>query len=363
MQKSSGHIVNRETVAVLILLFVVLAGSFAILYLNLESEIAALKNENADLSSELAMLQEPAVAVYNHTKFSFVTITTDKGEGSGFVYDSQGHIVTNNHVIQGAGNITVTFFDGSVETAQVIGTPDIYSDLALIKVNALPAHSEPASIRNSTRLAVGEPVYALGNPFGLRSSLTSGIISQLERVKTLADLGEPVSFPEANYSMVDLIQFDAAVNVGNSGGPLLDSAGNVIGITFALETDRIGINAFIGIAYAVPSIFILRIIPALESAGHYDHPWVGIEYDANHTGGARVSDLVPGGPAANAGLQEGDVIKQIDGVSANSGADFVIYLERYSSPADTVHLQIDRSGSIISKTLTLASREPMQPGP
>jgi len=160
-----------------------------------------------------------------------------------------------------------------------------------------------------------------------------------------------------------LIQFDAAINTGNSGGPLLDRAGHVIGLTFAIETGNTGINGFIGIGYAVPSVLILRVIPALESAGHYDHPWVGIEYDSHSTNGVNVVGIVSGGPADKVGLQVGDVIKEVDGLQVNRGADFVIYLERYKSPGDTMNLKISRNGSIINKTLTLEPREPMQPSP
>lgn len=369
MEKSSVYVVDRKVFAVLVLVFLALAGSLAVVYIDLKSDITFLKNENADLSSEVeqirGLLEElhanqtsglSAVQIYNRTKYSVVLITTDKGEGSGFVYDSQGHIVTNNHVVEGTTSINVTFFDGTAETAQITGTPDVYGDLALIKVDKLPAQSQPLPIRNSTQLMVGEPVYAIGNPFGLSSSMTSGIISQLGRVKKLSELGEPVPPAEGNYSLADLIQFDAAVNTGNSGGPLLDSFGYVIGVTFAIETDNTGINVFIGIAYAVPSVLLMRVIPALETSGHYDHPWVGIEYDSRYTDGVHVTGIVSGGPAYKAGLQVGDVIKQVDGLQVKSGADFVIYLERYTSPGDTIKLNINRNGSTLNETLTLEPR-------
>lgn len=365
MKKGSEYVVDIKVVAVLVLFFVALAGSFALIYLDLKSEIASLKNENANLSSEIEQLTEPAVRIYNQTKFSIVLITTDKGGvgGSGFVYDSQGHIVTNNHVVNGATNVTVTFFDGSAETARIIGTPDVYSDLALIKVDKLPTQSKPLLIRNSAQLVVGESVYAIGTPFGLSNSLTSGIISQLGRVKNFSDLGEPVPPSEGSYSIPDLIQFDAAVNTGNSGGPLLDSAGRVIGVTFAIETGNTGINGFIGIGYAVPSVLILRVVPTLESAGHYDHPWVGIEYDPHFRYGVNVVGVVSGGPADKVGLQVGDVIKEVDGLQVNSGADFVIYLERYKSPGDTINLHINRNGSIINKVPILEPRKQTHPSP
>jgi 2-alkenal reductase len=376
MEKSSGHVVNKKAVAVLILVFAILAGSLAVAYVDLRSDITSLQNENAGLSSQVQQLQGliddlhanqtsslSAVQVYNRTKFSVVLITTSKGEASGFIYDSQGHIVTNNHVVQGATTINVTFFDGTTETAQVTGTPDVYSDLAVIKVDSLPPQSGPLPIRNSTQLIVGETVYAIGNPFGLVDSMTSGIISQLGRVKTLSDLGEPVPASEANYSIAGLIQFDAAVNSGNSGGPLLDSFGYVIGVTFAIDTGSTGINGFIGIAYAIPSVLVMRVIPALISTGHYDHPWVGIEYDPTYTNGVQIVGIVSGSPADKAGLQVGDVIKEVDGLQVNTGADFVIYLETYKSPGDTISLSINRKGNIISKTLTLEPREPIQTSP
>jgi S1-C subfamily serine protease len=372
MQKSSGAVVDRKLIAVLIIVCVVLAGSFALVYLDLKADFESLKNSSANLASEVDQLQGliqdlhanqtnglTAVQIYNRTMFSVVLITNQladgsTAEGTGFVYDSQGHIVTNNHVVDGAASITVTFFDGSVQTAQLTGN-DVYSDLALIKVGNLPAQSEPLLSRNSTQLMVGEPVYAIGNPFGLSSSMTSGIVSQLGRVLRLSDLGVPP--PEGNYSIADVIQFDAAVNPGNSGGPLLDSFGYVIGVTFAIETGNTGTNGFIGIAYAVPSVLLLRVVPDLESKGHYDHPWVGIEYDPRYTDGVHVVNIVSGGPAEKAGLQAGDVIKEVDGRQMNRGEDFIIYLERYKSPSDTISLNINRNGSIINKTLTLEARQ------
>lgn len=367
MEKSSGYIVDKKVVAVLVLILVVLVGGFAVMYLDLKSDITSLENDNADLSSEVKQLQNlfdelhanqtsglSAVTIYNQTKSSVVLITTDGGQGSGFIYDSQGHIVTNNHVVEGAATITVTFFDGSTETAQVIGTPDVYSDLALLKVDNLPAQSGPFHIRNSTQLLVGEPVYTIGNPFGLTSSMTSGIVSQLGRLLKLSDFGVPP--PEGDFSIADVVQFDAAVNPGNSGGPLLDSYGSVIGVTFAIETGNASISGFIGIGYAVPSVLVMRVIPALESTGHYDHPWVGIEYDSRYTDGVHVAGVNSSSPAEEAGLQVGDVIKRVDDVQVNRGDDLIIYLERYKSPGDEIRLEISRSGTTLPLELTLGAR-------
>ena len=380
MGQSSGITVDKKVVAVLVLVLLALVGSFALIYLDLranitalKSDIADVKNENANLSSSLEQLRnlfeelhanqtisQPAVLIYNETKSSVVLVTTDLDEGSGFVYDSignEGHIVTNNHVVQGAATITVTFVDGTTETAQANPAHDVYSDLALLKVGKLPNGVEPLKdrIRNSTTLVVGEPVYAIGNPFGLSSSMTSGIVSQLGRVLRLSDLGVPP--PEGDYSIADVIQFDAAINPGNSGGVLLDSFGNIIGVTFAIETGNTGVRGFIGIGYAVPSILLLRVIPDLESKGYYEHPYVGIIYDPSYTDGVHIIAVNSSTPAEQAGLQAGDVIKQVNNVTVTRGDDFIIYLERYKSPGDTIDLEILRNGLLLDKNLTLGVRQ------
>lgn len=219
MQKSSGSVANREIVAALILICVALGGGFAVIYLDLKADVASLRTDNANLSNEVDQLRSlfedshanltsslPAVEIYNRTRYSVVLITNDRTdgttvEGTGFVYDSQGHIITNNHVIDSASTITVTFFNGQTETAQANPPHDVYSDLALVKVDSLPDQSKPLIVMNSTQLMVGEPVYAIGNPFGLSSSMTSGIVSQLGRLLRLSDLGVPP--PEGNYSIAD----------------------------------------------------------------------------------------------------------------------------------------------------------------
>lgn len=372
MEKGYGTSIDKKLVAALVIVCLALAAGFALIYLDLKADLASLQDTNANLSAEVQQLQGlvealhinqtqglSAVQIYNRTRFSVVLITNDRGDGSGaegtgFVYDTQGDIITNNHVVEGAASITATFFDGSVKTAQIIGTPDVYSDLALLKVDGLPAQSQPLIIRNSSQLLVGEPVYAIGNPFGLSSSMTSGIVSQLGRVLKLSDLGVPP--PEGDFSIADVIQFDAAVNPGNSGGPLLDSFGDVVGVTFAIETGQSGVTGFIGIGYAVPSALLMRVIPALNSAGHYDHPWVGISYDPRYTDGVHIATINSSGPADKAGLQVGDIIKKVDSLQVNRGEDFIIYLERYKSPGDQINLEINRIGVTITKALTLEAR-------
>lgn len=372
MEKGYGTSIDKKLVVALVIVCLALAAGFALIYLDLKADLASLQDSNANLSAEVQQLQGlvealhinqtqglSAVQIYNRTRFSVVLITNDMGDGSGaegtgFVYDTQGHIITNNHVVEGAASITATFFDGSVKTAQIIGTPDVYSDLALLKVDGPPAQSQPLIIRNSSQLLVGEPVYAIGNPFGLSSSMTSGIVSQLGRVLKLSDLGVPP--PEGDFSIADVIQFDAAVNPGNSGGPLLDSFGDVVGVTFAIETGQSNVTGFIGIGYAVPSALLMRVIPALNSAGHYDHPWVGISYYPRYTDGVHIATISSSGPADKAGLQAGDVIKKVGSLQVDRGEDFIIYLERYKSPGDQINLEINRIGVTITKVLTLEAR-------
>lgn len=372
--KTSGMSSDKKLVLALILVFIALGSlgaSFAWIYVNLKADLASLKNSNANLSSKIEQLQGlieelhanqtiglTPVQIYNRTKNSVVLIVNNLGgdsiaEGTGFVYDLQGHIITNNHVVDGTIGLTVTFIDGTTETAQLVGS-DVYSDLAVIKVAQLPPQSQPLIIGNSSQLMVGEPVYAIGNPFGLSSSMTSGIVSQLGRVLRLSELGAPA--PWGNYSIADVILSDAAINPGNSGGPLLNNLGFVVRVTFAIETGASNVTGFIGIGYAIPSVLVMRVAPALISTGHYYHPWVGIEYDSRYTGGVYIVRVIHGGPAETAGLQADDIITWVDGHQINSGAEFIIYLERYKSPGDTISLKISRDGTSLDIPLTLGQR-------
>lgn len=375
LDKTSGISNDKKLVLVLILICLALgsfSAGFALVYVNLKADLTSLKNSNANLSSQIEQLQGlieglhanqtsglTAVQIYNQTKNSVVLIVSDLENGSivqgtGFVYDEQGDIITTNHLVSDTTNLIVTFFDGNTTTAQVVGT-DVYSDLAVIKVDMLPAQSQPLLIGNSSQLMVGEPVYAIGNPFGLSSSMTSGIVSQVGRELKLSDLGAPA--PWGNYSIADVVQFDAAINPGNSGGPLLNDLGFVVGVTFAIETGDSGLNGFIGISYAIPSVLVMRVAPALISPSHqYYHPWVGIKYDPSYTHGVYIVGIISGGPAETAGLQADDIINEVDGHKVNSGAEFIIYLERHKSPGDTISLKITRSSTNLDKTLILGQR-------
>jgi S1-C subfamily serine protease len=306
-----------------------------------------------------------AVQIYNLTSDSVVLVscTLSNGsvvEGSGFVYrlylnGSGGYIITNNHVVENTTSQSVTFYNGTSVPATVIGT-DVYSDLAVVRVNSLPKQAQPLILGNSTQLMVGEPVYAIGNPFGLSGTMTAGIVSQVGRVITLSDLGVPP--PYGNYQMVDLIQTDAAINPGNSGSPLLDNLGLVVGMTFAIETAG-GVNGFIGVGYAIPSMIIYRVIPSLIANGSYSHPYMGIGYNPNYVGGLLITSVNNTGPAHNAGLQPGDIITKVDGLTISRPQDLIVYLELYKSPGDVIQLTVVRNNNFSSPlniSLTLGAR-------
>jgi len=288
-----------------------------------------------------------------------VLVVAGTKSGSGFVYrveaNGKGYIVTNHHVVEDAeNNINVTFFINGkpVRVSATVKGEDIYSDLAVLEVDNIPSEAKPLLIGDSTRLLVGEPVYAIGNPFGLEGSMTSGIVSQVGRVLRLSELGVPE--PWGKYSIVDIIQFDAAVNPGNSGGPLLNSLGEVVGVTFAIETAE-GVRAFIGIGYAIPSIIMKRVVNVLIENGTYKHPWMGIMYDASYIGGVLVKEVDKDGPSYGK-LKPGDVIVEFNNHTINRAEDLVIYLERYKSPGEAISLKVKRDGEFEYVTVILGER-------
>jgi len=314
----------------------------------------------------------PWPKIYDQIKYSIVLIQTEIGLGSGFIYDYEGRIVTNYHVIEGANTIQVTFLDGNITDANRVGE-DPYSDLAVIKVNPDITKLYPVVLGNSSELIVGEPVAAIGNPFGLSDTITAGIVSALGR-----DLEAP-----GHYRIVDIIQVDAAINPGNSGGPLVNLEGQVVGVNTAIiaEEDE---RTFLGVGFAIPSDTITREIDDLINFGTYKHPWVGIAgIDVNlaiaqYIGlekpqGFLVIDVVPDSPAEDAGLRGGnqtvviggreikiggDVIVGIDGLNVRTLNDLVVYTERNKRPGDIVSLAIIRDGQEIIKSFTLGERPP-----
>jgi 2-alkenal reductase len=251
-----------------------------------------------------------------------MTMAVGEGAGSGFVYDMQGHIITNNHVVEGADKIYVTFADGEMVPATVVGT-DANSDLAVIKVDAAAAELHPVTLGESTTLRVGQMGIAIGNPFGLEGTMTVGIISALGRV---------VPASSSRYAMVDLIQTDAPINPGNSGGPLLDSAGRVIGVNTMIYSES-GTSS--GVGMAVPVDTVERVVPQLLEAGSYAHPWLGLTgmsvtpvvaqaLSLPVEQGVLIESVVNAGPAEKAGLRGGAQEQTVDGVNMAVGGDIIV---------------------------------------
>ena len=226
----------------------------------LGDEISSSSKSNLTLVELFKKSEESVVKI----KVERIGSATDTGGlGSGFVYDNLGHIITNAHVVDGADKATVTFLDGSQYNAEIIGK-DKFTDIAVIKVSEKPRLLHPLEIGDSSLLQVGEQVAAIGNPFGLSGSMTSGIVSQIGRLIAAQDSG---------FSIPDVIQTDAAINPGNSGGPLLNMRGQVIGINTAIQSIS---GDFVGIGFAVPSNTVSKIVPTLIEEGKYPHPWIGI---------------------------------------------------------------------------------------
>jgi len=291
------------------------------------------------------------------------------GLGSGFVYDNLGHIITNAHVVDGASKATVTFLDGSQYSAEIIGE-DKFTDIAVIKVSEKPRLLHPLQIGDSSLLQVGEQVAAIGNPFGLSGSMTSGIVSQIGRLIAAQDSG---------FSIPDVIQTDAAINPGNSGGPLLNMRGQVIGINTAIQSIS---GEFIGIGFAVPSNTVSKIVPTLIEEGKYPHPWIGISgkdidpdlarvLDLKQAKGFLVITVVDGSPADKAGLKgmsqtqiidgeeypaDGDIIIWVDDKEVRKISDILIHLQREKSVGDEMVLGILRDGDFMHLTLKLVER-------
>lgn len=288
--------------------------------------------------------------------------------GSGFVYDDAGHIITNNHVVAGAQEVDVRFNDGNIYSAKVIGT-DPYNDIAVLEItDDFSAESiVPLAIADSSTLEVGQQIVAIGNPFGLSNTMTTGIVSQIGRLLPNRDAG---------YSIPNVIQTDAAINPGNSGGPMLNLQGQVIGINTAIQSNT---GEFSGIGFAVPSNTIKKIVPSLIAKGSFEHPWLGVAGTsvtpdiAKQLGlpknykGVFVTSIVKDSPAAKSGLQEatfnadrqikgGDVIVALDGNSVRDIDDLIIYLADNKNVGDQVVLSVDRNGQLIELSATLAAR-------
>ena len=288
-------------------------------------------------------------------------------EGSGFVWDTAGHIVTNNHVVNGAAKITVTFSDGSTYDATVVGT-DPNSDLAVIQVTGAPASLlKPVTVGDSTQVKVGELVVAIGNPFGLSNTMTTGIVSAISRsIQASSGNSQNGTSSGSSFSIPDVIQTDAAINPGNSGGVLVDMNGELIGVPSQIESAS-GSNS--GVGFAIPSAIVKQVAPQLIANGKATHSYLGISGATvtadvisalnlkAGTQGVLVATVVAGGPAETAGLQAakvdangnptaaGDIITGINGKSITGFEDLVSYLSSSTHPGQTVTLTVLRNGA------------------
>ena len=343
---------------------------------------AKTPTQGQDLSSTMQQQQEEEgrrlltlPELFSEVEKSVVQITVQKGNargvGSGFVYDKQGHIVTNYHVVEGARKVTVTFLDGTSYRASIVGS-DPYTDLAIVKVDVDDSSKlVPLPLADSSRLRVGEQVAAIGNPFGLSGSMTTGIVSQLGRMLETAN----------GFSIPDVIQTDAAINPGNSGGPLLNMYGEVIGVNTAIAS-RTG--EFSGIGFAIPSDTVKKIVPVIIADGKYRHPWLGVSgsditpeiaeaLGLREARGFLVVDVVANSPAAKAGIKGGsnarmisidnrtvklggDIIVGVDDIQVRKISDILVYLQREKSVNDTVTLHVIRDGKELSIDVVLGER-------
>ena len=288
--------------------------------------------------------------------------------GSGFVYKDDGYIITNHHVVDNAERVTITFLDGESYIAKIIGT-DADLDIAVLKVEIGSTYLQSIPIGDSSHLKVGEPIAAIGNPFGLSGSMTSGIISQIGRLLP----------QDSGYSIPDVIQTDAAINPGNSGGPLLNMKGEVVGMNTAIQSAT---GEFTGVGFAVPSNTIKKVVPVLIRDGIFHHPWMGISgsdvdpdlakiRELNSSKGFLIATVIEGSPADAAGLQgvtitkeidgreyalDGDIIIKIDDVVVRKISDILIHLQREKSIGDELIMTVNRDGTMIEAVLVLGER-------
>lgn len=315
-------------------------------------------------------LQQTLVELYQHANPAVVyIIVPNLGSGSGFVYDRQGHIVTNNHVAAGGRSFEIVFSDGQRQRATLVGR-DVDSDLAVLKVDELPAGIEPLPLAQPDAVQVGQFVVAIGNPFGEQGSMSLGIVSGLDR-SLRSQRGATAS--TSAYSLPEVIQTDAPINPGNSGGPLLNLAGEVVGVNSAIATDT-GVNS--GVGFSIPAAAVRRIVPSLIETGRYTYPYLGVSfadslslsertaYGLTQGEGAYVLGIQIDGPADRAGLRAadagtgrgGDLIVQIDDQAIADFSDLNSYLAFHTSVGQTITITVLRNGRTLDLSLTLGER-------
>lgn len=369
--------VRQETLAALLLIIVILASLTAYYSLTLSAERSSKGLDSAEIYANSSR------SVVTMQGLRLEVVDTGSGVGtawtgiyaSGFAvrYNGSYYIVTNYHVVQQLVNATVTFWNGDAYRGKVVGS-DPYSDLGIVTTQAPSQEFYPLELAASSSLRVGEPVVAIGNPYALSGTITSGIVSQTGRT-----ISYDAGTGSTSYPIADAIQFSAPINPGNSGGPLLNDNGKVVGITTA------GIIGAEGLGFAIPSDTILRELPSLVATGKYTkHSYLGISitdmsYElskavgANVTYGVLIEQIVKGGPAAESGLKSGtqsvdiagqtytiggDVVISVNGTRITNTDSFTTYLERNTLPGQTIQVGIIRSGTYRVITVVLGSRPP-----
>ena len=333
-------------------------------------------------TTDLSTQQDRLTTIYQQFSPGVVTVQTTTGLGSGWVYSSDGYIVTNNHVVDTETRVEVDFASGLKIFGDVIGT-DAYSDLAVIKVDVAASELHPLPLGDSSALQVGQTVIAIGNPFGLSGTMTTGIISALGRA--LPSTAQATG--GGSYSTADILQTDAAINPGNSGGPLLTLKGEVIGITSQIETTAStssGQPTNSGIGFAISINTVKRVVPGLIQDGKYDYPYLGVStiddlplsaiqaLGLTSTSGTYVTSVAAGGPAETAGIQAGttpldlagytglnkggDLVIAIDGHTVVTFDDMIRYLILNKSPGDTATLTVLRGDQTLDIPVVLGIR-------
>jgi len=337
------------------------------------------------VSSDSVSQQDALSTLYQNVMPGIVAIqvlTAQGGSlGTGVVFDDQGHIVTNQHVVDGQQSIEVDFSSGYKATTTLVGA-DTDSDLAVIKVDAPASEIHPLTLGDSKQIKVGQSVIAIGNPFGLNGSMTLGIISALGRTQ---DSNRQVA-GSGTFSVADMIQTDAAINPGNSGGPLFNLQGEVVGINRSIRTDASNVTGEpvnSGIGFAIPINLIKRVVPAIIKDGKFNYPYMGIsalqselmslkvinELGLKSMTGVYITSVTPGGPADKAGvvgasqstnlpnlLSGGDLVIAVDGNPVKIYDDLIGYLVDNKSPGDNITLTVLRGDKKVDLTLTLANR-------
>jgi putative serine protease PepD len=299
-------------------------------------QVTVADSQPASTSSGLSVQ-----SIYRLANKGIVEVATPQGQGSGFVYDAEGHVITNQHVVSGASSVSVKLWNGRSYGAQVVGT-DASTDLAVLKIEAPASELFPLALGDSSKLVVGDSVVAIGSPFGLEETVTSGIVSALHR-----EMQSPNGF-----AIDDSIQTDAAINHGNSGGPLINSQGKVVGVTSQIESDSGGSD---GVGFAIPSNTVRSIAAQIISSGKAEHAFLGVFLRDSATGGAAIQSVRSGTPAAKAGLRSGDLIVKVDGKTISSASQLRGAINSHQ-PGDRITVTYKRGGASHIASVTLGTR-------